>query len=436
MRAQSPQFDVRGRVVDQHSGEPVPFVDVLFKQGKQEATATSDSRGDFQIQLAAGSYLLRAVGDGVIATRTSSISLQKPASLVVQVARLAKLQGTVVYDSGAPATGAEVRIRKDQKTVAAYLKTGELFPAQADDSGAFELLLPPGSFRLRASDGKTDGFATVEKLKPGETRKGMRIVIDRSVAISGKVLLPNGKPAIAAEVFISTRIPGTQQYDRFSIRSNSHGRFSQKLLRPGDLVVEATLWGYAPSPPHPVTLRHAQKKDAIALRLTQPASIEGIVVDEMGKPLEEVEVARVWQGSKQRYEKIFTEADGLFAFRNVGPGPHMVRVRKPGFLEFADHRVMAPRLDLRFVMATAASVRGRVSSRDGPVSQFTIYSKQARQSESVEFLDKDGEYQVTNLHKGKLELRVEAPGHKDRTVKDIELSAGQSSVVNIELEKR
>jgi protocatechuate 3,4-dioxygenase beta subunit len=435
VRGRVPAVAVTGRVVSRRSKRSVPYVDVVFRRGRQEATTTSDDSGDFEIQLEAGTYEIRAVGDGVLADRVQTLALRSEARIEVEVVDLAAVMGTVRYDDGRPASEIEVGVRVEGSKVRSYLETGEIAPALTDSSGNFEIMLPPGSHVLRAQDSATDAFVEVANLKAGEEREGVSIVLDRSARLSGRVVSPQGKSMTGAEVTISAQIPGTGQYDRKTLHSDKSGRFALDGIRPGTYVVEATFWGYAPSPPQRIALKHGQSRANIKLKLTPPLRLAGQVVDSEGQPLPEVEIAHVWEGSRRRYSKTSTNDAGRFAFSSVGAGPHMVRARKPGYVLARLHNVPAPNEAVNITMHAAASVRGQVLSAGRPVSEFEIEVKQGRARRDVAFRDEQGRFEIPDLAAQETRLVVRTAGRSPHSVDAFELKPGQELSLQLELDK-
>ena len=112
--------------------------------------------------------------------------------------------------------------------------------------------------------------------------------------IHGRVLLPNGQPAIGATVTLIHSTASIRDYDQWktlaTLRADSRGEFQTtieipaavELQRRGELNLWATLPGYGLAL-HPFYLR--DKSDAIVMNLVEDETIRGRLIDVDGRPV-------------------------------------------------------------------------------------------------------------------------------------------------------
>lgn len=333
---------------------PVPSVDVIFEKKGAEWTATSNNEGAYSVVLSPGSYRVRAFGDRVMAIGLPPLVVTNSnATYDVHVAPHSVVRGLVRFANGRPATGALV-IPHQQGARSALAARGELGSAEVDEDGYFELFTRAGNLVLEAETGKASGRALVPALLQGEERDKVEIELIANGTLRGLVQGPEGKMIDGATVLISVQVPGSGEYDRVPIATDSQGRFAYPLPRPAHTIIEASALGYAQAPPQSFVVEPGESRDGLRLILVPAVhTLEGRVVDMDGEPIAYAEVALGQEGSKARYKRAYTSSKGLFEFTALGPGPHRLRVRKSGYEQTRLRDVLAPRTDLQITMPAA-----------------------------------------------------------------------------------
>ena len=149
-------------------------------------------------------------------------------------------------------------------------------------------------------------------------------------ALTGKVVDQDGRPLPGVDIVV----PSTAM----RVRSRPDGSFTLHGIPAGDYDIMFRRLGYDPAEftlnvvagqqlTVAVTLgRLAQALDAVTIRATVFNEIGGLVLDELGQPIEGAEVAIDGSGRSAR-----TRATGSFLFLDVPPGRYLLRVRKMGF---------------------------------------------------------------------------------------------------------
>lgn len=429
---------VRGKVTDAVTGEPVPFVDIVFSKGREEASASSDGSGNYESSLAAGHYEIRAIGEGVIAKALPALRVGAAPEirLDIPVTRLATLRGEVVDPKGRSLADVEILLRGDTEFGAAFPQRGEIGVTTSGSDGFFELQVPPGAADLEAKLGDTVVFVTMPKVTSGAILDHLQIVMDRRGVIRGTVTIPGGGLASGAEVLLSYRREGTSQFENRRFITDSAGQFLASDLAPVTYMLEATHRKYAPSGPQVVPLTSDLLELAAQLELSAPVSIAGQVVDSEGKPVGNAQVAQVWVGSKQRFNKVETYADGKFQFDGLGAGPHMIRAQKEGYADAIRNDVMAPIADLQMVLVASGGIEGTVKDSTGaPVQSFTVRYKdlKSKKAKSSQFSSDDGSFQTYPVPPGNYQVTIDATAGGLQGTREVVVPAGGYGDVSMSL---
>ncbi len=348
---------VYGHVTNQ-GDSPAASVDVIFADDKgAESTATSDDKGAYSLHLVPGRYRVRAIGERVIAVGLPPLELGSTARRFdIRVQRQSVIRGHVRYRDRSPAAGAVVVPHRDSNKTSELAALGELGTAEVADDGSFELFTVPGNLVVDASSRSAAGRTRVHALAPGEARNNVNIIVIPNGYVEGVVRGPDHETIGDAKVLASMQIPGTGEYDRIPVSTDAQGHFRYQVIRPTHTIVEAAARGYAQSKPVAFDLEPGESRTNIVLELGKAElSLSGHVVDESGHPLALVQVAQGVVGSKERYNKTYTNADGYFIISDLGPGPHRLRFRRNGYQQTRKTGIEAPSSDILVTMPRVGS---------------------------------------------------------------------------------
>jgi protocatechuate 3,4-dioxygenase beta subunit len=261
------------------------FVIVRDQGTDVERTVTSTEHGEFEIgHLAAGQYSLTATIDGFATKQfgaiedgdigaTLVIGAHDRLDIVVEMERLASIEGRVTTEDGAPITGARVEaVNLGAASPKLTLQVVDVPETTTDDRGIYRLSsVPPGQFAVLVVPNPTPVEAgreagrltrtvlssrfypsameatqsTPVRVVAGAELHGIDVVLPRSPAIrlTGQLRLPSGEPATGARVELSLDQgvafgrPGTER----PTTTNATGRFLFSDLQPGNYQMFATL---------------------------------------------------------------------------------------------------------------------------------------------------------------------------------------------------
>ena len=355
------------RVVDA-AGKPIPDADVnadlhLFSRSISGETGED---GISVLQVPCGALVwVSATADGFAeATRTIHAPKRGDTSTPVELrlTRTARLVGRVLAPDGSPVVRCCVRVRPIAVELTNYDEAGRLragdglWDAADQGDGAFAVdgLLPGVVYHAAAfgtgdliSSECAEGITfTAESL---EVRRDF--VLRPGVTLTVRVLGPDGPLARATEVI--WRDPGTGLGDR---QVAAIPRFLR--VAPGEIVLDCRAPGLLRSRRSVVVT--SQPIQEIVETLGPGESIEGVVVDEDGAPVEGASVT-AWTGDE--YDEpsgAVVAADGRFRVGTLPVGNCVLRTATRGFIA-QQAKFGAPSTDVRIVLKRAAAFTFRLA---------------------------------------------------------------------------
>lgn len=245
----------------------------------------------------------------------------QPANLV--------FQGRVVGSDGTPVKDAAVR----------YMSGGPTKEIKTNEKGEFALTLPDTEFQewqavwieARSADRPGQLGIWANKLQSEDDLKG-DIVLRKTTTLAGKIVNLEEKPIANAKVslLVWAANSGTSCV---STTTDDKGAYSFKDIVPEiSYSVSASADGYGQASSPQAALEDAKPFEVEDLTLQiADMSLEGIVVDENGKPMEGIRVGCNGRGSvhqdiqtgqdgRFRFEKLVDEPLQLWAYSQEGPG--------------------------------------------------------------------------------------------------------------------
>jgi hypothetical protein len=320
---------VVGRITAADSLGPVRGAEVRLRatDGRENRLITTDADGRYQIRgLTAGEWTLTASKAGFIsqqfgqrrpfeAPHNLTVDTGKQVNADIQLTRAGAISGRVYDEFGDPVAGARVQVMRTRmvrgRRTTVPVGVGDL----TDDTGAFRLYaLAPGDYYVGASlrtapaeNTIIDSVATTPTYYPGTPALGeaARITLGageeqinvnftiqpvRAVTVSGTVLSSSGAPAreglfvnlVSSDVNSNGMPLGTGGVVRGA------GGFSIANVPPGNYTVQAVQMGGGPEGMEqaavPLTVGTEDVR-GIALALSRPAMISGVIVADGSRPL-------------------------------------------------------------------------------------------------------------------------------------------------------
>lgn len=238
--------EIDGTVVDT-DGKPVRRAEVVACDGREEGSKVlTDNEGRFQIARRFSSCPLVATHDAHGASDPVPAGGERP---VLKLKAGGAIQGTVVDDKGRPAAEFFVGVESFAPAGGAPSVRSGAIKSFKDPAGAFSIdKLAPGTYVLSyGAEGHAAQRSAQIELRPGETRRDVKLSLFAGGAVEGTVTDGDGKPladvTVAFDVVSSTRrgdgsaktgADGKYRLDgappeRFSIRFDKPGYRSRVL---------------------------------------------------------------------------------------------------------------------------------------------------------------------------------------------------------------
>jgi protocatechuate 3,4-dioxygenase beta subunit len=402
---------MRGRVVA--GGKPVAGASILI--GGAMIARTADD-GTFVAHCAPAAEI-GVKARGFVTREFKDSSPSEDGVVVFELVPAGTIEGRVVDAAGKPVAGLSVtpRDRRDED-VDGYRGWRGFFGASpravpvTDVDGRFTVEgLPPGEWRLRVEAPPGVAVATMDTAPIAVGTRDARIEVRPERRVAGRVLGPDGKPAIRARVFCR---PGPAGEEKTTTDADERGRLAVRGLGDGDvwLYVEPA-WR---SEMVPARRRVAAGGEEVEFKLDAAAEISGFVVTKDGEPFERcaVEATRIdapkddeapWSGNL--YDWTQTK-DGKCAFRILVPPNAKWRVAMSG--NSSAHAVLkggeevaSGTKDLKLVADEGLTIAGIAVDEDGkPVLHADVETWIAPRDPRRMRTQEDGRFKLTALPDG------------------------------------
>jgi protocatechuate 3,4-dioxygenase beta subunit len=349
--ARNSEMLVEGRVLGGF-GEPIEGVTVFPTLLGQASVQTGvDGRFELPLLVKPGIKLLtlqfQMAGYKDQSSRVQLGSDSEPVTDEVKVVMdmvqsWTSLEGTVTDDEGQPLAGRRVELRPQSGRRAQTTET--------DSSGryAFAFVDSPADYRLVVSG--SSAFKDVERdIRVTNNGEEVDVVAEayRFGTVVGRLVNQHGFPVSDFELVLKN--VESLKPDAV-VRTDSLGNFEVPAAPAGDLVISSVS-----TPSILVKGLHLEPGELIDISMVLDLghhAIRGQVVDSLGNPVSASRVILNWSHRDEQLDtyttrRTATDSQGRFAFSNLGPGPHSLKVDAPGFLGIEiDHDLSQQGYDL------------------------------------------------------------------------------------------
>jgi hypothetical protein len=194
----------------------------------------------------------------------------------------------------------------------------------------------------------------------------------------------------------------------------------------GQITLTAALTGYT-NASEPVTVSSGQPTQAVTLQIqpVNPGNVTGTVINTSGNPLPGVSLRAAGQS-------IVSAADGTYALNNLPAGPTTITASLSGFQTglasvsvVASAITAAPAITL---ISSSGAINGTVKSSSG----VTIVGASVGFSGATTTSDASGNYSITNIPVGPVQLVASANGFQSVT-QNLSVSGGVVTTANFSL---
>lgn len=399
--------------------QPVEGVEVFVTEGgprmmfgrlagaEASPDGVSDPAGWFAVEdLAAGEkYAFRLRRPGYVDANLSAIELPRSEPLEVVLEPASKLSGLVSNAKGEPIAGAEIRLSfsRTLEMGGNRMQAVMMHTDTSDTDGRFLFEdLEPGTVSVK---GVASGYQEAKldnlEIPQGQDLEGVDLRLNPGAMVQGRVLGPDGRPAIGATVRLVGESSALIRMD--GSPADGEGNYRLEGLAAGTVSIEATHGDY------PRTVKDLQIKDGLNkldLQFEGGFEVAGRVTDTSGIPVGDAvatlsPAGRVWGGHEAR-----TKADGSFSMPGVLDGDYQLWIEAESYAPLAGERRVsvsgAPVSSLEVQLERGATLRGRIGGLEPEQ-----YAKVQVRAERPSFrgsdrggVDYQGNYRLENLGAG------------------------------------
>lgn len=356
---------------------------------------TSDTAGRFEVKsLPAGTYDLVVQSRGFAPLTVPGLVVPEGKGATdlgtVMLSPGLTLKGIVTDSKGAPVIAAEVRASATEKRDAmrAFSRQPET-PAdattQADGSFVLEDRAPGESLDLSVSHpgygpGSAPGVAV-----PSE--QPVRIVLQATARVSGKVTGPDRKPVAGAQVAVMEMSPASfggmsrlmPGRPRRTV-TDEEGAFVVEGVSPGAIEVSASAPRRQQARLEGLEVKPGQELSGIDILLLPGGVVEGRVLSPDGRPVPGAEVSVIEPSTDgmgiSRFSQLraMTDGDGQYSIDGVPPGPRTVEANAEGYRRAVREVEVTPEpRSVDLVLERGLEVSGRVVDDAGnPVASVDV----------------------------------------------------------------
>ncbi len=399
-------------------------VEAIPTSGPVRRTETEEG-GAFVLDLGAGSYVVRALASGFLASPPITIRVGYSESVVgVELDLIepeASLSGRVVDPLGRPVAGASVWVDEASGSAGPVFITG--------GNARFSFQVAPGSRTVFASAPGFEQASVNIGLASGDHFEGVSpVLVPNAATITGRIGR-SGAPVPRAEILAESGD------ETASIPAADDGSY-RLGLRAGTWSISARANGFAPSQPVQIIVQSGQQVSSVNFDLRLQQAFLGGVVTAEGAP---IGAASVVITAGRAVTKTLTRTDGLFSVP-VMPGLELsVSIERDGFVP---QSVVLPPLgsqeerSLSIELASiGASVSGRVTDSGGvPLSGAVVSATQDDNLWEVE-TDFAGAFELA-LEPGAYEISGSRTGYEAETRQVILAIGERRTGVDYSLDER
>ncbi len=400
-----------------------------------EPDAVTDPRGWFAVDdlAASESYSFHFERTGFVGTSAKSVALPRLEPLEIKMDAASDVSGSVTDSAGEPLAGARVNLERS-KTIemgGAVMQTVMMTSETSDAEGRFLFAdQEPGTISLSAvASGYQEAKRDNVEIPRGEDVTGQKLPLARGAILEGRVLTPDGRPAIGASVRRVTE--GSGMVDFGGQPTDGNGYYRLLGLEPGPVSIEATHDEY------PRVVRDIELDEgiqALDLHLTGGFEVAGRVSATDGSPVVDALVALAPAGRRFGGPETKSGIDGTFSIPGVQEGEYMLWVEASGYAPSPGiQRVTVegePLYGLEVALDAGGAVFGKV--RGLAPEKLGRVSVRAQAAEFGAFnsstLDSQGDYRIEHLRPGAYEIVAQLADSGREAKESVVLDAGVESL--------
>ncbi|MGA2061572.1 MAG: carboxypeptidase-like regulatory domain-containing protein [Thermoguttaceae bacterium] len=410
----------------------------ILPEFADECNAETDENGSFTLNYApAGAKAIAEIAAPDFGTVYATWSLKE--SVTLRLDRLGKIHGSVASTSGSDSLeGIKFYLRPpaDPNSVkeSEFTISPRNYGASTDKGGVFQFNdIPPGKYIIYPQLTESTLPFTADNTAEFEVKSGtvtnVSIPLRPAIEVRGQVVdAETGRGIPDVWVYLNRLSEkGPWRLQRAS-RTDAEGKYVA-YTEPGQIMVqihEAPEGYLRPDPKNSLPkLDAAQALTYPTIKLAHAAQLEGLVVDESGKPVPDAEVqALLLSSGMPNMESIITDSSGRFSIKGLdAEKTFALRARSPaGVSNVLENRLADIRTPLRLELSPKQvfTLRGALVDQSGrPIraakinvsSGWMLGSIGSSDSVGSGSTDNDGRFKFENLWPGfKYTVNVDTEG--------------------------
>ncbi|NIM00534.1 MAG: hypothetical protein GTN89_06600 [Acidobacteria bacterium] len=343
------------------------------------------------------------------------------------------LAGTVVDSSGEPLAGARVNMMRMRSVeaggMAMQVAMAEDTTSDAEGRFAFEEQEPGKVSLTGVASGYQEARLADLVIPKGEDLDDVKIELADGAILQGRVVTPDGRPAIGASVGKVSSGRGFGPRMGGDVPVDGDGYYRLEGLAPGALSIEAE------HPDYPRVAKDVELRagiNAINLAFEGGQEVSGRVVDTSGKPIPAATVRAVQTGQFWGSAETMTEPDGGFTLPGVQDGDYTLQASAEGYASARDRKISVagqPVVGLEVVLDAGTRIVGHVTGLDPKdYSRVTIRAMGADFDFHGTGVDHEGGFRLDNVSPGDHELVGTLSDSARRATSKVRVDAGVPEV--------
>lgn len=385
---------------------------------------------------AAGEALLRGIDNRGASIRATAagyapgmamvlpeVSPSGVAAVELILRRGVAVSGTVRDEAGRPIAGAMIDCSSmsvaDQVT--------------SDAEGRFRFpALSPGAYLVTA-EGPRHAGGNPKVIEVAELEvTGVELTLPTGGILAGVVVQRAGEPAPYALVRATASTRGEFRSPPRWVTADATGRFELGGLPRQALQLRASD-ERASSELVEVSLVEVARRDELRVVLDITGSIRGVVVDERGEPVPEVQVRAEGRQRPRSAGELFlgrtwratTDSSGAFAFHGVPDEDHVLSLGDSSASdELSATRYVRPgATGIKLVLRQTGAVVGRLVDGAGKPVPGPVYVMLSDRGPAI---SSAAAFRLTDVAPGSYQLQLRAPGLGERTLPQVKVAAGET----------
>jgi uncharacterized GH25 family protein len=448
---------VRGNVLDAATGRPVPGATIVacdvagFDFGREACLlAEAGESGGFLLTVApAGELQLRAhaAGHAVSAVHKIEVPVADEQVVTFRLQPGARVEGRVVDEKRRPVAGARIYVRPLSLNLADVSRLDAGWTNHSDEEGRFALAGVPSGAQHTVHGFRSDrGVATAGpiKVEAGQDLLDVELSLPGPALLTLRLVDEQDSPLADFELFLreNSEDPGdySRPLDSDWIEGSADGHFTVRVQRRNgtfDLLLVPER--YTDIELSGVELEPGRTTDLGTLVALEGPSVDGVVVDDGGDPIENATVRASWAGHGLRHiRRALTDGDGRYEISGLGQFLVKLEADAAGFLSMKLDAVSPGVQAADFTLLRLGGLAGGLELDDGevpPAFMIVVHIEAASLAETPEryvglprqetFSAEDGSYRIDDLPPGRYTVEGRASDRAPDRQVGVQVAGGE-----------